>query len=229
MAPLLDEEVLYSLSVLRKRPILFLAICCVGARLWQATPGLDEMTAHPNYDALIELLDESFSKLLLRPTSEHLTLASVQALLITAQWMPMVRTASHRYESRYSEISAGSLLGLVGRYAHSIGLEAASLPPFEGLKGQRRAYKTWHNLLTCDANLMLTSGFPPSTQAASAAETALVLPEHGLSVSDEDVRVAGLLELAAIAQRAIPRAGLLQDISRGVLERFNAELDQWEK
>ncbi|PWN18411.1 hypothetical protein BCV69DRAFT_72240 [Microstroma glucosiphilum] len=229
MAPLLDEEMLYSLSILRKRPILFLAICCVGARLWQATPGLDEMTAHPNYDALIELLDESFSKLLLRPTSEHLTLASVQALLITAQWMPMVRTATQRYESRYSEISAGSLLGLVGRYAHSIGLEAASLPPFEGLKGQRRAYKTWHNLLTCDANLMLTSGFPPSTHAASAAETALVLPEHGLSVSDEDVRVAGLLELAAIAQRAIPRAGLLQDISRGVLERFNAELDKWEK
>jgi hypothetical protein len=222
---------LQSLPQLRTRSNLFLAICCVGARFWKVEGEPFQLTAHPRYDDMIKLLDDSLAVFLLHPTSKDVSLESVQALLVTAQWMPMVRsaTSSKGYESRYSEMSVWSMLGLAGRHALFLGLEKASSPPFEGLKGDRQSYKTWHNLLTCDANLMMTSGLPPSTYAASSARNLLSLEVHGLPQTADDVRVGALLQLAAIAQRTVQRANALPEIDQQAIVRCNDGLDEWER
>lgn len=231
MAPFLDDKMLQSLPQLRSRSNLFLAICCVGARLWRSVDLSSHLTTHPRYDDLIKLLDDSLAVFLLHPTSKDVSLESVQALLVTAQWMPMVRSAASPkgYESRYSEMSVWSMLGLAGRHALFLGLEKASSPPFQGWRGDRQTYKTWHNLLTCDANLMMTSGLPPSTYAASSSRNILSLESHGLPQTADDVRVGALLQLAAIAQSTVQRTSALPEIDQHAINRCNEGLDEWER
>ena len=90
--------------------------------------------------------------------------------MLYVQWMPVdVQNGGlqDRPRTRYNDVSAWSMLGLAIRYALFLGLQdsPAAFSP------ERQASATvedlarlrvWINLLTNDANLMLSSGLPAS-------------------------------------------------------------------
>ncbi|PWY84780.1 hypothetical protein BO70DRAFT_312962, partial [Aspergillus heteromorphus CBS 117.55] len=186
--------------------------------------------------SLTALLDQAVSRLLLRPTLSDVTLDSIRVLLLYAQWMPYTTDDNHPPKSRYNEISAWAVLGLAVRYALFLGLDQSALRPFAQSStdsitaGEIARLRVWYNLLTCDFNLMLTSGLPPSLDPAASAQLARRFGAHRLAQQPADLRVAGLVELVALVHRAIRRCGDVsgRQLNSDGLRRLNLSLDEWE-
>ncbi|RDW62413.1 hypothetical protein BP6252_11846 [Coleophoma cylindrospora] len=249
-APLLSEKLRQScLDWRASSPTLFLAICSVGARFWgNDISRLDSNQGlHPRFFDLTALLDTAVSRLLLQPTPLDVTLDSIRVLLLYAQWMPCSHedenrdslrapNAHPRYKSRYNDISAWAVLGLAVRYAVILGLDRAAIAPFQGSdepisEEDMSRLRVWHNLVTCDCNLMLASGLPASLDPAPAASVARVFGTHSNAQQPADLRVTALVELVVIAHRATRSSS---DFSGRHLDTFslrkaNTELDEWER
>lgn len=139
-------------------------------------------------------------------------------------------------KSRYNEVSAWAVLGLALRYALFLGLDRAAIAPFQG-PAQKISeddvcrLRVWYNLLTCDFNLMLTSGLPASLNPAPSAQVVAKFAASPYSQQPADLRVSGLVELVSIVHRAMRSCG---DVSGRQLDPYclgqlNNELEQWER
>lgn len=183
------------------------------------------------------------SRLMLQPVPSDVTLDSIRVLLLYAQWMPASREdriASYADDqppkSRYNDISAWAVLGLAFRYATFLGLERAAIFPFRDTSSaiseeDASRLRVLYNLITCDCNLMMTSGLPASIDPSAAASVAPIFGSHIASQQPGDLRYTALVELATILHRAT-RSG--RDFSRRQLDEFslrkaNIELDDWER
>ena len=202
---------------------------------------------HPNFFELTALLDKAVSRLLLRPTPSDVTLDSIRVLLIYAQWMPYSRegedgdasgaeSSDRLPKSRYNDISAWAVLGLAIRYAVFLGLDRAAIGPFQEpgksiSEDDVSRLRVFYNLLTCDCNLMLTSGLPASLDPAAAASVARAFGSHRMAQQPGDLRVAALVELVAIAHRATGRCSDLpgRQLDAVCLRKANTDLDEWER
>ncbi|KAF4633767.1 hypothetical protein G7Y89_g4355 [Cudoniella acicularis] len=241
-APVLSENFRWSALELRtSSPTLFLSVCSVGARFWS------ENGLHPNFLGLTSLLDMAVSRLILRPTPSDVNLDSIRVLLLYAQWMPCApenddlspsRAATSRRQpkSRYNDISAWAVLGLAFRYAIFLGLDRSAIAPFQKptkliSEEDFSRLRVWHNLLTCDCNLVLTSGLPGTLDPTPAAKIGEVFGSHLSAQQPADLRVSALVELAVIVHRATRNWG---DFSGRKLDAFslrkaNTELEDWER
>ncbi|KZF19673.1 hypothetical protein L228DRAFT_285614 [Xylona heveae TC161] len=251
LAPVLNERLRHSWLDLRfSSPTLFLAICSIGARFWDTGHQLPRpmQAVHPRFSDLTALLDMAVSRLLLRPTPADVTLDSIRVLLLYAQWMPCSRDdedngaskvpldAHYQPKSRYNEISAWAVLGLAVRYALFLGLDRAAIAPFEGpIKSVSEEdicrLRVWYNLLTCDFNLMLTSGLPTSLDPAPSAKVAQRFSSHRAAQQPGDLRVSALVGLVAIVHRGmrICNDASGRQLDTLCLRKINVELDEWER
>nr|XP_031861608.1 uncharacterized protein CI109_002838 [Kwoniella shandongensis]KAA5528680.1 hypothetical protein CI109_002838 [Kwoniella shandongensis] len=268
--PVLDEKLRKKGVDLRfESPTLFLTICTIGARFWEGSSSRSTTTTgkrirsrglHPSFLELTTLLDISVSQLLLRPTPSDVTLDSIRALLLYAQWMPVNRdhqdpqphtNGKPTTRSRYNDISAWAVLGLAARYALFLGLDRLAVQPFQVssvlvapghtiTESDMSRLRVWHNLITCDCNLMLTSGLPASLDPAPAVAIGKVFAGHQLAQQPGDLRVTALVELVGIAHRAIESSaratggakgtgpGVGRVLEASCLRKANFELDEWE-
>lgn len=205
---------------------------------------------HTQLFELTKLLDKAVSRLLLRPTPSDVTLDSIRVLLLYAQWMPCswgnedessVRNSNQSKtlsppKSRYNEISAWAVLGLALRYALFLGLDRAAIAPFRspvGVVSQEdvSCLRVWYNLLTCDFNLMLTSGQPASLDPLVSAQVAQRFSSSRHAQQPADLRVAGLVELVAVVHRAMKSCGDVsgRQLDLYCLRKINTELEDWER
>ncbi|PWY83882.1 hypothetical protein BO94DRAFT_625431 [Aspergillus sclerotioniger CBS 115572] len=229
-APFLGDDIRHSWQDLRRTtPVLFLAICSVGMRFQNSDPTQNS--------SLTALLDHAVSRLLLRPTLSDVTLDSIRVLLLYAQWMPYTVDDDHAPKSRYNEISAWAVLGLAVRYALFIGLDQRALQPFAQSStaavsaDEVARLRVWYNLLTCDFNLMLTSGLPASLDPTISGQLAPRFGVHRLAHQPADLRVSGLVELVAVVHRTMRCYGDVsgRQINVKGLQQLNAAFDEWEK
>ncbi|KAH8698691.1 hypothetical protein BGW36DRAFT_149806 [Talaromyces proteolyticus] len=251
MAPVLNESLRASWHGLRlSAPMLFLAIISVGTRFWNA--GYEEYRAghsvHPRFSELTSLLDQAVSRLLLRPNPSDVTLNSIRMLLLYAQWMPCnsddeddpspktTAAMPKGLKSRYNEISAWAVLGLALRYALFLGLDKSAVAPFQGpvkpvSDEDISCLRVWYNLLTCDFNLMLTSGLPASLDPSLSAQVARRFSSSRHTQQPGDLRVAGLVELVAVVHRAMRSCGDVsgRQLDSYCLRKLNTELEDWER
>lgn len=144
--------------------------------------------------------------------------------------------SSGRPKSRYNDISAWAVLGLAARYAVFLGLDRAAITPFQGpidsiTEDDVDRLRVWHNLITCDCNLMLTSGLPASLDPVPAASVARVFGSHPAAQQPGDLRVTALVELVVIAHRAIRSSGdsSCRRLDVVSLRKANTEYDDWER
>ncbi|TYJ56099.1 hypothetical protein B9479_003209 [Cryptococcus floricola] len=254
--PVLDKvSVNDGMRLRHQNPPLFLTICTIGARYWNSGISNDqgplrERGLHPSFLELTTLLDITISQLILRPTPSDVTLDSIRALLLYAQWMPPSRehlfratkrssegTENQRApRSRYNDISAWAVLGLAQRYALFLGLDRLSVLPFQDPNTESitptdmARLRIWHNLITCDCNLMLTSGLPASLDPSSAVRVGRTFSEQQLAQLPEDKRVTALVELVGITHRAM--MGREWDLGGRPLDlvslkKINVEFDDW--
>ncbi|KAI2684543.1 transcriptional regulator family: Fungal Specific TF [Penicillium roqueforti] len=207
-APVLDEGIRDTWhEYLQTSPTLILTICSVGTRFWDIGDRTDDsIVGHPRFYDLTKLLDKAVSRLLLRPTPSDVNLDSICVLLLYAQWMPCskegededsLRPSTYdepQTKSRYNEISAWVVLGLAERYSALLGLEQSAtslfkppdkVPSIEDVKKLR----VWYNLLTCNFNLMLTSGLPASIDPTPSVQVAWRFVSHELMQSPADLRI----------------------------------------
>lgn len=208
----------------------------------------DSIVGHPRFYDLTKLLDKAVSRLLLRPTPSDVNLDSICVLLLYAQWMPCskegededsLRPSTYdepQTKSRYNEISAWVVLGLAERYSALLGLEQSAtslfkppdkVPSIEDVKKLR----VWYNLLTCNFNLMLTSGLPASIDPTPSVQVAWRFVSHELMQSPADLRVRGLVELVGIVHLAMSSSGDISGrrLQPSCLQRLNSDLDDWER
>lgn len=220
-------------SVRTACPTLFTSICAVAFRFMDPFP-----SAGLQHREIVKILDVSLSRLLLKPDSSDVHLGHIQALLLYVQWMPVdVQNGGlqDRLRTRYNDVSAWSMLGLAIRYALFLGLQdsPAAFSP------ERQASATiedlarlrvWINLLTNDANLMLSSGLPASLNPEPVASVSQTFASHRDAVQPEDMRVAALCELVAILKHAARSSGSpnVRALDAFSLRRANLEFDAWE-
>ncbi|KAJ5991208.1 transcriptional regulator family: Fungal Specific TF [Penicillium canescens] len=203
---------------------------------------------HSRFHDLTKLLDKAVSRLLLRPTPADVTLDSICVLLLYAQWMPCSREdedenpdrhSTHdtrKAKSRYNEISAWAVLGLAERYSVLLGLEQSATSFFKDPNKSPSAedanrLRVWYNLLTCNFNLMLTSGLPVSIDPTPSVQVARNFVSSELMQSPADLRVRGLVELVGIVHLAMSSCGDIsgRQLQPSCLERLNIDLDDWER
>ena len=139
-------------------------------------------------------------------------------------------------KSRYNDISAWSVLGLAIRYAKFLGLDQAAIAPFEGpaemvSEDDISRLRVWHNMVTCDCNLMLSSGLPSSLDPVPAANVARVFSSHSSAQQPGDHRVTALVELAVIAHRATCTGRDIngRQLDAVCLRKANSEMNEWER
>jgi hypothetical protein len=139
-------------------------------------------------------------------------------------------------KSRYNEISAWVVLGLAERYSVLLGLEQSATSLFKDPNKIPSAedvnrLRVWYNLLTCNFNLMLTSGLPASIDPAPSVQVARNFVSSELMQSPADLRVRGLVELVEIVQLAMSSCGDIsgRQLQPSCLERMNSDLDDWER
>jgi hypothetical protein len=138
--------------------------------------------------------------------------------------------------SRYNEISAWAVLGLALRYATLLGLERSAIAPFQEHTKDPSKYdvsrlRVWYNLLTCNFNLMLTSGLPASVDPALSVQVAQTFRSHSRTQYPGDVRVTALVELVGFVYRAMCSCGDVSGrrLQAHSLQKLNKELDSWER
>ncbi|KAJ6069864.1 transcriptional regulator family: Fungal Specific TF [Penicillium canescens] len=214
----------------------------------RATEIGNSIGGHSRFHDLTKLLDKAVSRLLLRPTPADVTLDSICVLLLYAQWMPCSREdedensdrhSTHdtrKAKSRYNEISAWAVLGLAERYSVLLGLEQSATSFFKDPNKSPSAedanrLRVWYNLLTCNFNLMLTSGLPVSIDPTPSVQVARNFVSSELMQSPADLRVRGLVELVGIVHLAMSSCGDIsgRQLQPSCLERLNIDLDDWER
>ncbi|CAK7235906.1 hypothetical protein SCUCBS95973_009426 [Sporothrix curviconia] len=91
--------------------------------------------------------------------------------------------------------------------------------------------RVWINLLTCDANLMLSSGLPASLNPEPVADIARTFAAHRVAAQPDDTRAAALCELVVILKRAAKSSGRpnVRALDAVSLRKANADLDAWEQ
>jgi hypothetical protein len=198
---------------------------------------------HPRFSELTAQLDHAVSRLLLRPTPSDVSLDSIRVLLLYAQWMPCnwnsgngQTSGAESPKSRYNEVSAWAVLGLALRYALLLGLDQASIAPFQEHthtvnQDDICRLRVWYNLLTCDFNLMLTSGLPASLDPAPSAQVIKKFASSPHSQQPADLRVSGLVELVSIVHRAMRSCDDTsgRKLNPYCLGQLNNELEAWER
>jgi hypothetical protein len=139
-------------------------------------------------------------------------------------------------KSRYNEISAWVVLGLAERYSILLGLEQSATSFFDNPNKDpsvedANRLRVWYNLLTCNFNLMLTSGLPASIDPAPSVKVARNFASYDLMHSPADVRVRGLVELVGIVHLAMSSCGDRsgRQLQPSCLEQLNSDLDNWER
>ncbi|EED13760.1 C6 finger domain protein, putative [Talaromyces stipitatus ATCC 10500] len=212
-------------------PTLFTSICAVAFRFMGPFP-----SAGPQHREIVKILDVSLSRLLLKPGTSDVHLGHIQALLLYVQWMPVdVQNSGGRLRTRYNDVSAWSMLGLAIRYALFLGLQdspSAFLPEKQSsatIEDLARL-RVWINLLTNDANLMLSSGLPASLNPEPVAQVCQTFASHRDAFQPEDMRVAALCELVVILKHAARSSGSpnVRALDAFSLRRANLEFDAWE-
>lgn len=214
-------------------PTLFTSICAVAFRFMGPFP-----SAGLQHREIVKILDVSLSRLLLKPDSSDVHLGHIQALLLYVQWMPVdVQNGGlqDRLRTRYNDVSAWSMLGLAIRYALFLGLQdspSAFLPERQASATVEdlARLRVWINLLTNDANLMLSSGLPASLNPEPVALVSQAFASHRDAFQPEDMRVAALCELVAILKHAARSSGSpnVRALDAFSLRRANLEFDAWE-
>ena len=242
-APFLDTSLRNKTETMRReRPTLLLALCCIGARFWEAAEGT---SAHPKLTPLTTRLDKAISRLLLRPTTRDVHLDTVRALLLYVQWMPLDSgdkapgqhmLEQQRHRSRYNDISAWSCMGLALRYAVVLGLDNAAVAPFRATRPDAHLedmvrLRVLQNLVTCDWNLMLSSGLPMSSEPGPLAEVGSVFAAQCLAQSPGDLRITALVELVVLVRQAtrMSSEGSGRRLDTFHLRKLNTEIDDWER
>lgn len=211
-------------------PTLFISVCAVGFRFMNGIP-------HHAYRNIVTLWDAALSRLLLRPTPADVHLDHIRALLLYIQWMPLDNEGNNVSVPRYNDVSSWSMLGLAIRYALLLGLHQDAVAPFANDCYQVvtvediSRLRVWINLLTCDANLMLSSGLPASLNPEPVAAIAQSFASHRSASQPDDTRAAALCELVAILKRAAKSSGSpnVRALDSVSLRQANAELDTWEQ
>lgn len=136
-----------------------------------------------------------------------------------------------------NDISAWSVLGLAIRYSLFLGLNHNSIAPFSKKNDATLSeedfarMRVWINLLTCDCHLMLSAGLPASLDPEPVILTGKAISTRGYSLRSEDSRMAAVVELVGIANRAAKRSRdpSARILDFGTLKKANAELDDWER
>lgn len=144
-------------------------------------------------------------------------------------------TTTEPAKSRYNEISAWAVLGLALRYALFLGLDRAAIAPFQGpietvTEEDICRLRVWYNLLTCDFNLMLTSGLPATVDPTLSAQVIGQFTSSMYSQQPGDLRVSALVELVSIVHRAMQSCGDVsgRQLNSYTLRQLNNELEKWE-
>ncbi|PVH83619.1 hypothetical protein DL98DRAFT_652429 [Cadophora sp. DSE1049] len=245
-APFLSEKLRYSDHNLKfSSPLLFLAICCVGARFWESgDQSCFIQDLHPNFFELTSLLDHAISRLILQATPSDVTLDSIRVLMLYIQWMPCslensdktLQRSQRQPKSRYNDISAYSILGVAIRYATFLGLDHTAIAPFKGptasiSEDDVARFRVWRNLLTCDCNLMLSSGLPATLDPVPAAEVGQLISSHPAAQLPGDLRITALVELVVIVNRVAKSSGdhSGRHLDAYCLKKVNMDLDEWER
>jgi hypothetical protein len=87
------------------------------------------------------------------------------------------------------------------------------------------------NLVTCDCNLMLSSGLPMSLDPQMVSDASECFISHPSAQLPGDLRITALVELVVLIHRATKGCG--QSSSRHLdsfhLTRLNTEMDKWER
>ncbi|CZR61477.1 uncharacterized protein PAC_11373 [Phialocephala subalpina] len=224
-------------SVRHTSPTLFLSVCTVGARFWQAANSqMNYQGLHHAYQDLVSLLDQSVSRLLLQPTLSDVNLDHIRALLLYIQWMPTEQLTPGICQTRYNDISAWSVLGLAIRYAIFLGLDRTAIKPFlaestEFLTQEDFArLRVWINLLTCDCHLMLSAGLPASLDPEPMMKIARNFAFHKDALQPGDSKIAAICELVAIIKKSAKSSGdpSVRTLDAATLKRANSDFDAWE-
>lgn len=142
----------------------------------------------------------------------------------------------YSFRSRYNEISAWAVLGLAIRYATFLGLERTAIAPFKSRTqsvsdDDMTRFRIWLNLVTCDCNLMLSSGLPTSLDPAPAASVARRYSSHHNAQQPADLRATALVELGLISHGATRSYGGFsgRQLDSFSLKKANTEFDEWER
>ena len=191
------------------------------------------------------MLDKAVAQLLLRPTSADVTLDSIRVLLLYAQWMPYNQddervvdlefTSLRPPRSRYNETSAWAILGLAMRYALLLGLDRSAIKPFqnthEASEEDMSRLRVWYNLLTCNFNLMLTSGLPASIDPRLSTNVAQRFGSSSIARYPADLRVTALVELVSIVHEAMQSCGDVcgRQLPPVYLTKVNTDMRTWER
>jgi hypothetical protein len=187
----------------------------------------------------MSLFDRCISRLLLRPLPSDINIDSVQALLLYAQWMPF--DEKHREDapplpstpkSRYNDVSAWAVLGLAARYAKLLRINQQLITSGQDnyYEDDFARFRTYYNLISCDFNLMLSSGLPVSIDPTSTQQGMRELVESDRAQLPGDLRIVALIELVSVTYQTLARCGDFsgRNLDPRSLRSLNAELDQWE-
>lgn len=115
-------------------------------------------------------------------------------------------------------------------------LDTSAPAPFNGDLDQisevdMSRMRVLNNLVTCDYNLMLSSGLPASIDPGPARDVAQIFANHRLAQSPEDLRISALIELAVIAHNAFQDSGskAARQLDGRSLRKANSDFDVWER
>lgn len=245
-APFLDDQLGRDVDALRTlQPLVFLAVVCIGMQFWSTSSATTTPTGlHPGYFQVSTLWDTAISRLLLTPIPSDASMDAVCSLLLYSQWMPYAQDQDQedgQPKSRYNDLSAWVVFGLVVRYATFLGLERSALQftSATSTSTSLRQARIWLNLVTYDCNLTLTSGLPSSIEATRVEGMARAFGQHRLAQFPGDGRYAALVELACILQRAKEGGGAEGGSSSSsfthghasidVLKRANMGFEDWQR
>ncbi|KUJ19134.1 uncharacterized protein LY89DRAFT_683068 [Mollisia scopiformis] len=237
-APFLCIQTQRSASYVRQTsPTLFLSVCTIGARFWQAANSqMNYEGLHSGYQNLVSLLDTSISRLLLQPTLSDVNLDHIRSLLLYIQWMPTEQHTPGICQTRYNDISAWSVLGLAIRYAIFLGLDRTAIKPFlpestdSPTQEDFSRLRVWINILTCDCHLMLSAGLPASLDPEPMMKIVRNFAFHKDSLQPGDAKIAAICELVTIVKKAAKSSGdpSVRSLDAATLKKTNSEFDTWE-
>ena len=150
--------------------------------------------------------------------------------------VPRTGRSHYPFKSRYNEISAWAVLGLAIRYATFLDIERTAIAPFKirahsVSDDDMTRFRIWLNLVTCDCNLMLTSGLPTTLDPAPAASVARRYSAHHNAQQPGDLRATALVELGLISHSATRSYGGFsgRHLDAFSLKKANTEFDEWER
>ncbi|GAB1729926.1 hypothetical protein NU195Hw_g3273t1 [Hortaea werneckii] len=235
MAPFLSTEISAE-KLIGQRSRLLLSICTIAFRVRPSRT----MTACSDHQRqwqmhkLTELYENMLADAVLWPESADIDLDAVCVLLLHVQWMPLERLDHapgdrRTKRSNYSDLSAWSVLGTAARFSTLLGLEEDLSHSEVDSEMDLSRFRVWRNLVSCDCNLMLSSGLPMTVDPIPIADVGSTFLDHPESQEPGDTRITALVELVAIINRSLQKAGLRspRHLSDRQLSHLNLEMETW--